>query len=297
MSSKDEVISKIYNDRGGFGSVLKTYKDSKEQDNTITLDNVKSWFYRNIENKRKPTGYNSYINDEAYDEYQVDLAFFKSGKRQPCLVMIDTFSKYAFATPIISQRKVDVLVGIMEGFTKMGKKPKMLYSDGEGALRSDVFADFCKEEKIQLIITRSHASVVERFIRTLKTAVSRRLDKDTTNKTWKDFIYEIILTYNNRDINSAHDVTPSEARLPKNVMQIKANLELHRVSNKKYPDIVVGSHVKLYRKKIITEKEDKSFWTPKTFTVAKITESFNQKYYHLEGWKRPLLRHDILLVN
>ena len=77
MSEKDEIISKIYYDRSGYGSILKTYKDAKEKDNTITLDNVKNWFYRNVENKRKPTGYNSYITDEAYFEYQVDLAFFK----------------------------------------------------------------------------------------------------------------------------------------------------------------------------------------------------------------------------
>ena len=76
MTIKDEVISKIYFDRSGFGSILKTYQDAKKKDDTITLESVKNWFNKNFENKTKPTGYNSNITDSPYFEYQVDLAFF-----------------------------------------------------------------------------------------------------------------------------------------------------------------------------------------------------------------------------
>ena len=34
--------------------------------------------------------------------------------------------------------------------------------------------------------------------------------------------------------------------------------------------------------KSVTEKEDKSYWLPTIYTVEKITESFGQKYYHLD---------------
>jgi len=179
---KDEIISKVYFDRSGFGSISKTYQDANKKDNTITLDNVKNWFYRNVENKRKPTGYNSYINDAPYQEYQVDLAFFRSEHGDPCLVMIDTFTKYAAAIPLSSRDKADVIAGMLEGFTKMGHKPKMLYTDGEGALRSNLFEEFCNEQKIKLIITRTHAWVAERFIRTLKNAINRRLENDKTKR-------------------------------------------------------------------------------------------------------------------
>jgi hypothetical protein len=78
---------------------------------------------------------------------------------------------------------------------------------------------------------------------------------------------------------------------------VKANLEMKRVSKRKYPTIVVGSNVKVCKKKIITDKEDKSYWLPDTYKVINITESFGQKYYQLEGYKRPLLRHELLKVN
>ena len=80
-------------------------------------------------------------------------------------------------------------------------------------------------------------------------------------------------------------------------MNVLANLELKKVSTRKYPNILIGDKVKLYRKKIIAEKEDKSYWLPTLYTVDKISVSFEQKYYHLEGYKRPLLRHDILKVS
>ena len=111
------------------------------------------------------------------------------------------------------------------------------------------------------------------------------------------FLSEILLTYNNKDIHSSHGLTPNEARKDNNKMAVLANLELKKVSTRKYPNILIGDKVKLYRKKIITEKEDKSYWLPTVYTVEKISESFGQKYYHLEGYNRALLRHEILKVS
>ena len=135
--------------------------------------------------------------------------------------MIDIFSKYAVVIPLESKETPDVIAGILEGFKKMGKKPKMIYTDGEGALRSNLFTEFCDEQKIKLIITRTHAYIAERFIRTLRNAINKRLtNDDNKNKTWKDFLYETMLTYNNKDIHNAHGMTPSEARKHSNLSLI-----------------------------------------------------------------------------
>jgi uncharacterized membrane protein (UPF0127 family) len=124
------------------------------------------------------------------------------------------------------------------------------------------------------------------------------LENDKTDKKiWKDLLFEVLLTKNNKDIHSSHGMPPNEARKDSNRMQVKANLEVHRSSNRKYPNILIGDKVKLYRKKLITEKENKSYWLSTVYTVDKISVSFGQKYYHLEGYKRPLLRHEILKVS
>ena len=158
---------------------------------SITLENVKNWFPKNIERTKQLKGYNSFINDEAFEEFQVDIAFFKAGELEPALVMIDIFSKYAVAVPIASKETADVIAGIMEGFNKMGGKPKIIYSDSEGALGSNLFKEYCDEQNIKLITTRTHAWVVERCIRTLKDMINKRI-KNTT-KTWKDVLFEVLL--------------------------------------------------------------------------------------------------------
>ena len=42
--AKNEVISKIYNDPGGHGSIKETFQDARQKDKTITLFDVKKWF-------------------------------------------------------------------------------------------------------------------------------------------------------------------------------------------------------------------------------------------------------------
>ena len=107
------------------------------------------------------------------------------------------------------------------------------------------------------------------------------------NKSWKDVLFEVLLTYNNREVHSSTGMTPKEAALKQNTLQVKLNLELHRVSKRKYPDINVDDEVKLYKKKDKFDKENKSVWLPTKHKVALITESFGQKYYHITGHRKP----------
>ena len=78
--NKNSVIKNRYHDQSGYGSVQKTYQEARETHNSITLQNVKDWFAQNDETKKQLKGYNSFINDGAYEEFQVDLAFLKLKK-------------------------------------------------------------------------------------------------------------------------------------------------------------------------------------------------------------------------
>ena len=91
-------------------------------------------------------------------------------------------------------------------------------------------------------------------------------------------------------------MTPAEAKLDKNRLQTKLNLELHRISKRKYPNVEVGDKVKLYKKKGRFDKENVSVWLPHTHEVALITHSMGQEFYHISGHAKPFLRHEILKV-
>ena len=75
--NKNDIISKIYFDRSGFGSIQTTYKDAKAKEPTITLNEVKEWFKKNIEQKKQLRGQNSFIPPHPLYEFQMDLFFYK----------------------------------------------------------------------------------------------------------------------------------------------------------------------------------------------------------------------------
>ena len=68
-----------------------------------------------------------------------------------------------------------------------------------------------------------------------------------------------------------------------------------------YPDIDEGDYVRIHKNKSVLDKEHISTWSDKKYKVIKITNTFNQKQYFLEGYtqnngKIGLLRHGVLLT-
>ena len=73
---KNEIIKKVYYDPAGFESIQATLKDAKAKNNTIKIDDVKAWFKQNVERKTNLKGYNSFVVNEPFEEFQVDCAFW-----------------------------------------------------------------------------------------------------------------------------------------------------------------------------------------------------------------------------
>ena len=300
---KQKIISDIYYDKSGYGSKGITLKDARQKDKTITADDVNEFFKKNVEEKRKMRGQNSFVAPHAFWEFQLDLFFISKNdlenqKFRIGLILIDIFSKYATVIPIASKQPPDVLAGIMEGIKKMGGKPKMIYSDEEGSLFSSTITDYLDEEKIELHTTRGHPAFGERFIRTYKDMLFKRVGADEkkgkNNIQWIDYNLEILLTYNNKLVSSVTKMTPLEARKKKNEFEVKLNISMNARKTRVYPDLDVGDKVKIMRKKAISEKERTSHWLRTVHTITKIETKLGQKYYHVSDFPKPLLRHEML---
>ena len=283
--NKQKIISDIYNDPAGFGSKQTTLKDARQKDKSITMNDVNEFFRKNVEVKKLPRGQNSFVASHHAYEYQLDLFFigredFESKQETRIgLVLIDIFSKYAVVLPIASRTPPDLLAGILEGIQKMGEKPKMIYSDEESSLIGDRvdIRGALKDRGIELHTTRGRSAFVERFIRTFKDMLFKRVEADEkkgkTNLDWADYIFQIMLTYNNKNIHTSTKMTPKEARLKRNEYAVKLNLELRALKNRTYPELNAGDEVKVMRKKAITEKERTSKYLKETFKVTMIEEA------------------------
>ena len=78
MLTIEEAISKAYyDDEDGFGSMNKALTEAKRYNEKVSLEDVRNWFAKNIGTKRNLKGYNSFVVDQAYVEYQMDLFFFQ----------------------------------------------------------------------------------------------------------------------------------------------------------------------------------------------------------------------------
>ena len=114
------------------------------------------------------------------------------------------------------------------------------------------------------------------------------------DKTWIELIEPINNVYNNKMKSSVTKFTPTEARNPDNLFYVKINLELNRKQNRRYPDINVGYKIKIYRKKKLFDKENKSVWLPGNHQVEELISKFGQTFYKVSNFNKLLSRHEIL---
>ena len=304
--NKQKIISDIYFDRSGYGSKATTLKDAREKDKTITMKDVEEFFRKNVEIKAKPRGMNSFVAPKNNHTYQIDLFFMgyydfdEEQKYRGGLVCIDVLSKYAVVVPIKTKNGEDVLEATKEALRKMGKKSKIIYTDDERAIAGEDFKNYVEGEGIELYRTRGHPAFAERFIKTYKHMLFKRVEADEKrnkpNIQWVDYNLEIMLTYNNKMKHSATGMTPNEARKDKNEFRAMINVASKAKKEKIYPELNVGDKVKIKRKKLITEKERTSHWLKGEYTVESISQKLGQKYYKLTDYPRPLLRHELFKV-
>ena len=117
-------------------------------------------------------------------------------------------------------------------------------------------------KKLNSHTTRGHPAFGERFIRTFKAMLFKRVDADEkkgkNNIQWIGYILEMLLTYNNKLESSVTKFTPIEARKKKNEFGVKLNISMNARKTRLYNDLDVGDKAKIMRKKAITEKEHTS---------------------------------------
>ena len=135
------------------------------------------------------------------------------------------------------------------------------------------------------------------MIRTFKGLLSKRIENTKVeNPQWIDFIFQIMLTYNNKMIHSSIKMTPQNASRPTNEIDVKTNIELRALHTRKYPELKVGSIIRIFRKKTLGEKEHVRSFSKESFAITEIFEQLGQVYYKVEGKTRDYIRAELLKI-
>ena len=98
-----------------------------------------------MERKTNLKGYNSFVANEPFEEFQVDPCLFgglKDKEFKGGLAIIDIFSKYATFIPTTDNKAPTFLEALKKGIHNMGGKPKTNYADSEGAWFSKDIIDY-----------------------------------------------------------------------------------------------------------------------------------------------------------
>lgn len=300
--TKDEIIEFVYHDLAGYGSMQDTLKEAKLKDKSITINDVKNWFDKNVEKKRQLKGYNSFVASEPFQEFQIDIGFFtdlKDPQYQAGLFVIDIFTKYATIIPMTNTKAPTFLEALKKSFENMNGKPKSIYSDNEGSWHNQKVKEYLDSNDIKLIITLNHAHFVERFIRTIKSMIYKRIEaaeKKNNKVTWHELLYPVLLTYNKRMVHSATKFTPFEATKPSNKIDVKINLLMKVKHQRKYPELEIGDKVKVYKKRERYSKERISVWEQNTHTIEEISYFRGQPFYKVSGKTHQYSRSELLKV-
>ena len=202
----EEVIKEVY--QYNSGTAYGTYKGAVKKGSSIRLQNVKNYLNKrdDIQVKSKPRGSNRFVSPGALFEFEiaiVDILARDGGESvRYAMVAIGNFTKIAEVIPIESRQPIELISALKPMFNSMGT-PKQLYSDEESSFRAKVFFRFMNDTGIKHVQTSTHAPSVERFIRTFKDNLNRRLDGLNQNKSkWVKHVKNIVTKYNNTEHNN-----------------------------------------------------------------------------------------------
>ena len=186
------------------------------------------------------------------------------------LVAIDNFTKFAWAIPMKEKNAKSLIEALTEIIYKMGS-PKQIYSDIEGALTSNEFVNWITNtKKIKHVTTATHAHTVERFNRTLKENMIKRLEYENKGREkWTEQLNYVLNKYNNK-IHGTIEMTPNEAKKPKNEMVVKFNLWNNAKRNRKYPELNEGSNVRTIQKQDGKKKGYDPKWSKQVYKVVSV---------------------------
>lgn len=210
------------------------------------------------------------------DLWQADLIDMQPFSRENrgyryILTVIDTFSKYAWAYPLKSKKKEDVSKAL-KLILENGRIPKHLQTDHGTEFYNENVKKVLKFYNINHYSTYSvkKASIVERFIRTLKNKMYKRFSLKGNYKwidgTLDDLIVEYNHTYHRTIRMKPIDVNNNKVKvLQENILK-NATTNSNSVKNK----FNVGDLVRISKYKGVFDKGYTPNWSTEIFKIVKV---------------------------
>lgn len=214
-----------------------------------------------------------YIQKGIADTLQIDLvsiADFKDKNRgyKYILTVIDIFSKFAFAAPLLTKNGKEVTKAFEKILNKYGKKVKNVHCDKGTEFYNKEFKDLMKRKNINMYstTTKIKAGIVERFNRTLKNLMWKNFGY-TGEYNWIDHLDNLVDKYNNTKHRTI-GIEPSKVR--KKHEKHLLNTVYKNMKIKLPSDLKINDYVRISDLSGTFRRGFRPNWSAGIFKVAKI---------------------------
>lgn len=216
------------------------------------------------------------------DLWQIDLvdmqAYVKSNKGYKyILTIIDVWSKFAWVVPVRDKSAKNVTAAMQHVLGGGGERvPANIQCDQGREFYNKDFLALMSKYNINMYSTYSHlkASVVERFNRTLKSAMWKQFGIQGTYK-WLDMLPELVVQYNNRVHRTTgfkpKDVTDTTVMPAGTLAQKRAVVKFKK-----------GDVVRVSKYKTLFAKGYTANWSTELFKIARIRKTTPPVYYLID---------------
>ena len=277
---KKATKADIQQEYDGYINAKKLHKQMRAKGFKVTLKEIEevvkgdevNQLYRQVGSLKKE--YSPIVSPTKLHSVQMDLVDMRSLNAkankgyQYLMTAIDVWSRYTVAVPVKSKSTVSTIAGFKMVLQRIGTM-KNLTTDEESAFKSAQFKSLYRQKDIKHWPTpparKRAVMLVERFHRTLRGLVAKRMKREKTGE-WVGVMQAAINTYNSQPHEGIGDVSP------KSVWDGDKKPNYKDVEQHVRKDLSVGDTVRyqrelgLFEKKSMAEK-----WSKSTYTITKIT--------------------------
>lgn len=207
------------------------------------------------------------------------------------LVIIDTFSKYGWAIPLKQKNKEYMTDAFSNLLSQQQRCPKNLQTDMGTEFYNSKFKKILKTHGINHYSTFSikKASIVERFIRTIKTNLYKEFGFKGNYK-WNDgTLNEIIERYNNSKHRTINMAPVHVNHKNKCILLTKFNAKCDKRSKHVRAKFKLGDYVRISKHKGCFEKGYTPNWSTELFKIKTVRNTDPVTYLIEDTKQQPIM--------
>ena len=203
------------------------------------------------------------------------------------LVVLDIFSRFAWARPLKDKTGVSVEKALQDIFTTSTRKPNKIWSDRGTEFYNAIVARLLERTGgIRLYSTHNEpkASIAERFIRTLRGKIESNFIL-TQSTVWYDILPELIREYNHSRHRSI-GVSPADAMKPENYTKVFDRLysKQKELDSRCPSPLHIGDRVRISIHKRLFTKGATANWSEEIFEITQVMATTKPTMYRIKDF-------------